>query len=105
MPASSYFTSRFRKGRVMAWSSVGMAASLIPIAVLFGLDIGWVAFGLVLLFGIFYAIFTPAKLAIIKEIFGEENLAAANAWQMVSSLPCIASVSCLTVGALPEVSP
>ncbi len=105
MPASSYFTSRFRKGRVMAWSSVGMAASLIPIAVLFGLDIGWVAFGLVLLFGIFYAIFTPAKLAVIKEIFGEENLAAANAWQMVFSVLGIAGVSCLTVGALPEVSP
>lgn len=105
MPATSYFTSRYRKGRVMAWSSVGMSVALIPIAVLFGLDIGWVAFGLVLLFGIFYAVFTPAKLAVIKEIFGEENLAAANAWQMVVSVLGIASVSCLTVGSFPEISP
>lgn len=104
MPATSYFTSRFRKSRVMAWSSVGMAVSLIPISILFGLDIGWVAFGLVLLFGIFYAIFTPAKLAIIREIVGEEHLASANAWQMVFSVLGIASVSCLTVGYLPEMT-
>lgn len=102
MPVASFFAGRFSKGRVMAWSSVGMTAALIAIAVLFGLDIGWVAFGLMLLYGIFLSIFSPAKLGIIKELFGESRLTNANSWQMVFSILGIMSVSFLTIGFTPD---
>lgn len=101
-PASGYFAGRFSKGRVMAWSSVGMTAALIAIAVLFGLDIGWVAFGLMLLYGIFLSVFSPAKLGVIKELFGEARLTNANSWQMVFSVLGIMTVSCLTIGFTPD---
>lgn len=102
MAPASYFSCRFRKGRVMAWTSVGMTASLIAIAVLFGLDVGWVAFGLMLLVGIFYAIHNPAKLGILKELFGQQNLTAATALTYSISVLGIIAVSVLTLGVSQE---
>ncbi|MBO5949190.1 MAG: MFS transporter [Fibrobacteraceae bacterium] len=98
---ASFFSCRFPKGRVMAWSSFGMTLTLVAIAVLFGLDIGWVAFGLMLLFGIFLSIHSPAKLGILKEIFGDENLAKANAWQSFFAILGMVLVSFLTISINP----
>lgn len=98
---ASFFSTRFPKGKVMAWSSFGMTLTLIAIAVLFGLDIGWVAFGLMLLYGIFLSIHSPAKLGLLKELFGDENLVKANAWQSFIAILGMVAVSFLTISFTP----
>ena len=98
---ASFFSSRFPKGKVMAWSSFGMTLTLVAIAVLFGLDIGWVAFGLMLLYGIFLSIHSPAKLGLLKELFGDRNLVKANAWQSSVAVLGMVAVSFLTISFTP----
>ena len=82
MPAASYFAGRFHKGRVMAWSSVGMLAAVIAIVVCYVAGAEWVAYGLLGLYGVFLAILTPAKLGIMKEMVEPEDLVKINAWYM-----------------------
>lgn len=82
MPAASYFAGRFHKGRVMAWSSVGMLASVIAIVVCYVAGAEWVAYGLLGLYGVFLAVLTPAKLGIMKEMVESEDLVKINSWYM-----------------------
>lgn len=86
MPAASYFAGRYHKGRVMAWSSVGMLASVIAIVACYNAGAQWVAYGLLLLYGIFLSILTPAKLGIMKEIVKSEDLVKINSWYMALSV-------------------
>ena len=82
MPAASYFAGRYHKGRVMAWSSVGMLASVIAIVVCYVAGAEWVAYGLLGLYGVFLAVLTPAKLGIMKEMVRGEDLVKINSWYM-----------------------
>ena len=85
LPVASYFAGRFHKGRVMAWSSVGMLASVIAVVVCYVAGAEWVAYGLLGLYGIFLAILSPAKLGIMKEMVESEDLVKINAWFMALS--------------------
>ena len=82
MPAASFFAGRYHKGRVMAWSSVGMLASVIAIVVCYVAGAEWVAYGLLGLYGVFLAVLTPAKLGIMKEMVEGEDLVKINSWYM-----------------------
>ena len=86
MPAASYFAGHYRKGRVMAWSSVGMLASVIAIVVCYVAGAEWVAYGLLGLYGVFLAVLTPAKLGIMKEMVEREDLVKINSWYMALSV-------------------
>ena len=98
MPAASYFAGHFRKGRVMAWSSVGMVAAVIAIVVCYVAGAEWVAYGLLGLYGVFLAILTPAKLGIMKEMVESEDLVKINAWYMALSVLGTAGAAFFAMG-------
>ena len=98
MPAASYFAGHFRKGRVMAWSSVGMLASVIAIVVCYVAGAEWVAYGLLGLYGIFLAVLSPAKLGIMKEMVESEDLVKINSWYMVLSVLGTAGAAFFAMG-------
>ena len=98
MPAASYFAGRFHKGRVMAWSSVGMLAAVIAIVVCYVAGAEWVAYGLLGLYGVFLAVLTPAKLGIMKEMVESEDLVKINAWYMALSVLGTAGAAFFAMG-------
>ena len=98
MPAASYFAGHFRKGRVMAWSSVGMLASVIAVVVCYVAGAEWVAYGLLLLYGIFLSILSPAKLGIMKEMVAGEDLVKINSWYMALSVLGTAGAAFFAMG-------
>ena len=98
MPAASYFAGHFHKGRVMAWSSVGMLASVIAIVVCYVAGAEWVAYGLLGLYGIFLAILSPAKLGIMKEIVSSEDLVKINSCYIALSVLGTAGAAFFAMG-------
>lgn len=98
MPAASYFAGHYHKGRVMAWSSVGMLASVIAIVVCYVAGAEWVAYGLLGLYGVFLAVLTPAKLGIMKEIVKNEDLVKINSWYMALSVLGTAGAAFFAMG-------
>lgn len=83
MPVASYFVGKQSKSRAMGWSSIIAVAALIAISVCYVTDCNWVAFGLVGVYGLAYALHVPARLSAMKEIFDGSDLVKANAWFMV----------------------
>lgn len=98
MPAASYFAGHYHKGRVMAWSSVGMLASVIAIVVCYVAGAEWVAYGLLGLYGVFLAVLTPAKLGIMKEMVEGEDLVKINSWYMALSVLGTAAAAFFAMG-------
>ena len=98
LPAASYFAGRFHKGRVMAWSSVGMLASVIAVVVCYVAGAEWVAYGLLGLYGIFLAVLSPAKLGIMKEMVESEDLVKINSWYMALSVLGTAAAAFFAMG-------
>jgi len=78
MPAASYFVGKLSKGKAMGWSNIGMVAALIAISVCYVVGANWVAYGLVGLYGVFYALHVPARASAQKEIFDDSTLVKAN---------------------------
>lgn len=99
---ASYFSNRYPKNKVMAFSALCMTLILVLIATFFTLDLGWVSFSLVLLFSTFLAIESPAKLGIQKELFGVKRLTLSNAYQSSISILGVVAVSFFTIGFSPE---
>lgn len=83
MSPASFIVNKLPKGKAFAWASIGMSLSLVAISVLFLLDCHWVAFGLVGVFGAFYAIMAPARISVLKEVFADDDLVRANSWFMI----------------------
>ncbi len=98
LPAASYFAGRFHKGHVMAWSSVGMLASVIAVVVCYVAGAEWVAYGLLGLYGIFLAVLSPAKLGIMKEMVESEDLVKINSWYMALSVLGTATAAFFAMG-------
>ena len=98
LPAASYFAGHYHKGRVMAWSSVGMLASVIAVVVCYVAGAEWVAYGLLLLYGIFLSILSPAKLGIMKELVQGEDLVKINSWYMALSVLGTAGAAFFAMG-------
>ncbi|SHK82069.1 MFS transporter [Fibrobacter sp. UWH6] len=83
MPIASYFVSKQSESRAMGWSSIIAAAALIAISVCYVTDCNWVAFGLVGVYGIGYALHVPARLSAMQKVFDGSDLVKANAWFMI----------------------
>ena len=79
MHVASFFAGRYSKNKVMGWSSIGMTVSILLLAFFFSDNFGFGAFGLLFLFGIFLAIFNPAKIGLMKEITEGKDLVKINA--------------------------
>ena len=96
MHVASYFAGRFPKSKVMGWTSAGMALSLLLIAFFFGDKLGVGAFALLFLYGIFLAIFNPAKIGIMKEISDGNDLVKINAKHLIFMALAITVISAIT---------
>ena len=74
-PISGFLADRFGKGKVVAWTSIGASAGMIALGVLWTLDCMNVAVWLVPVITSSFALGSPAKYGIVKEMFGSERLA------------------------------
>lgn len=97
MIPAGFFTNRFSKNKVMAWSSLMMTLFVIAMAVLVTCDCPKVAFWLAIGLGCGFAIHSAAKYAILKEMFGVRNLSLANAFLQIFSLSGIIVAAWLAI--------
>ncbi len=74
-PFAGFLADRFGKGRVVAWSSLGQSAGMIAVGILWTLGYPQVAVWFVPLIASAFAVGSPAKYGIVKEMFGSERLA------------------------------
>ena len=102
MHVASYFAGRFPKNSVMGWTSIGMSVSALLIAFFFGDKLGLGAFALLFLYGIFLAIFNPAKIGIMKEISAGNDLVKINARHVTFMALAITIISAITYRYSPE---
>jgi acyl-[acyl-carrier-protein]-phospholipid O-acyltransferase/long-chain-fatty-acid--[acyl-carrier-protein] ligase len=83
---AGFFTNRFSKNKVIAWSSLFMTAFVIAQAVLVTCNCPRVAFWLSIGLCSGFAVHSAAKYAIIREMFGVHHLSYANAFLQIFSL-------------------
>ena len=83
---AGFFTNRFSKNKVLAWSSLFMTAFVIAQAVLVTCNCPRVAFWLSIGLCSGFAVHSAAKYAIIREMFGVHHLSYANAFLQIFSL-------------------
>ena len=96
MHVASYFAGRFPKSKVMGWTSIGMAISVLLIAFFFGDRLDFGAFAFLFLYGIFLSIFNPAKIGLMKEITDGNDLVKINAKHLIFMALGITIISFLT---------
>ena len=94
---AGFFTSRFSKNKVLAWSSLFMTLFVTAQAVLVTCDCPRVAFWLTIGLSSGFAVHSAAKYAIIREMFGVHNLSYANAFLQIFSLIGIIASSWLAI--------
>ncbi|MCQ2090012.1 MAG: MFS transporter [Fibrobacter sp.] len=97
MPVASYFVGKRSKGQAMAWSNVVVVAALIAISVCYVTGNNWVAFGLVGLYGVGYALHVPARFSAMKELFEDDDLVKANSCFMICYVAGIALAAYLGI--------
>ncbi|PWJ62534.1 MULTISPECIES: MFS transporter [unclassified Fibrobacter] len=83
---AGFFTNKFSKNKVLAWSSLLMTAFIIAQSVLVTCGCPRVAFWLSIGLSCGFAIHSAAKYGILKEMFGVRNLSYANAFLQIFSL-------------------
>ncbi len=83
---AGFFTNKFSKNKVLAWSSLMMTAFIIAQSVLVTCGVPRVAFWLSIGLSCGFAIHSAAKYGIVKEMFGVRNLSYANAFLQIFSL-------------------
>ena len=83
---AGFFTNRFSKNKVIAWSSLFMTAFVIAQSVLVTCNCPRVAFWLSIGLCSGFAVHSAAKYAIIREMFGVHHLSYANAFLQIFSL-------------------
>jgi len=96
LPAS-FFSNKFQKNRVMLWSSVAMTAVMAGIAVLYSLGFSNAAFWGVILLSSAFAVHSPAKYGILKEMFGTRNLSYSNAYLLIVSVAALFASSWIMI--------
>ena len=94
---AGFFTNRFSKNKVLAWSSLTMTLFVIAQAVLVTCSCPRVAFWLSIGLSCGFAVHSAAKYGILKEMFGVRNLSFANAFLQIFGLAGIICASWLAV--------
>lgn len=74
-PLAGFLADRFGKGKVIAWSSLGFVAGSIVIGVLWTVGLPQIAIWFVMLVSTSFALGSPAKYGLVKEMFGNQRLA------------------------------
>ena len=94
---AGFFSNRFSKNKVLAWSSLFMTLFVIAQAVLVTCNCPRVAFWLSIGLSSGFAVHSAAKYAIIREMFGVHHLSYANAFLQIFSLIGIIASSWLAI--------
>ncbi|MEE3339211.1 MAG: MFS transporter [Hallerella sp.] len=95
---ASFFSNRFSKSRVIAWSSVVMTASLIATGVFYTLKFYNLAIFFTLLTASAFAIHSPAKYGVLKEMFGTKLLGYSNAFLQIFTVAALVLAALLVPG-------
>ena len=95
---ASFFSNRFSKNRVLAWTSVVITASFIATGVFYTLKFYNLAIFFTLLTASAFAVHSPAKYGILKEMYGTKSLGFANAVLQVISVIALALAALLVPG-------
>ncbi len=98
-PISGFLADRFGKGRVVAWTSLGAVAGAIVIGVLWTVGFPQIAVWFVLLVSASFALGSPAKYGIVKEMFGDDRLSTgvAHVFSVMIAGALVASVVVLSL--------
>ncbi len=94
---AGFFTNRFSKNKVLAWSSLMMTLFVVAQAVLVTCGCPRIAFWLSIGLSCGFAIHSAAKYGILKEMFGVRNLSYANAFLQIFSLVGLIAASWLAI--------
>ena len=94
---AGFFTNRFSKNKVLAWSALMMTVFVIAQAILVTCSCPRVAFWLSIGLSCGFAVHSAAKYGILKEMFGVRNLSFANAFLQIFGLAGIICASWLAV--------
>lgn len=94
---AGFFSNKFSKNKVLAWSSLMMTSFVIAMAVLVTCGCPRVAFWLAIGLCCGFAIHSTAKYAILREMFGVRHLSYANAFLQIFSLAGIIAASWLAI--------
>lgn len=95
---ASFLSNRFPKHKVLAWTSVLMTAFLIAMAVCATVGVSGVAYWLFLGLATGFALHSPAKYGILKEMCSTRYLGYANAFLQIVSLISLVAASALCLG-------
>ncbi|MDR1759756.1 MAG: MFS transporter [Fibrobacter sp.] len=80
---ASYFSNKFPKEKVIAWTSAAMTVSMLLIALFYSLGFAQLGFWFTLLLASAFAVQSPAKYGILKEMFGTRYLGLSNAYLQI----------------------
>ena len=86
---AGFLSDRFRKPLVMRTAAWAAVAITLAITACYYLGLFWPAFAMTFLLAIQAAIYSPAKYGYIKELVGNETLAAANGWVQAATTTAI----------------
>ncbi|MCK9182151.1 MAG: MFS transporter [Fibrobacteraceae bacterium] len=95
---ASYFSNRFPKSRVIQWTSVVMTISLVAIAIFYTLGFGTLAFFFTLLLASAFAVHSPAKYGILKEMYGPKFLGYSNGCLQIFSVAALVLAALMIPG-------
>lgn len=96
---SGFISDRFPKHKVMRIAAIAAVVITLLITLTYYLGMFWLAFALTLALAIQSAIYSPAKYGYIKELVGNENIAAANgAVQSVTIVAILLGIFFYSIG-------
>lgn len=95
---ASFLSNRFSKSRVIAWSSLVMTASFIATGVFYTLKFYNLAIFFTLLTASAFALHSPAKYGILKEMFGTKLLGYANGFLQIFSVAALVLAALMVPG-------
>lgn len=90
---ASYFSNKFSKQKVLVFSSLFMTLTMIAMAVCSTVGFPKTAYWLTLALAAGFAIHSPAKYGILKEMFGTARLSYANAFLQLVSIAALITAS------------
>ena len=93
MTPASFLSNKFPKEKVMAWSSLSMTLITVVMALSYTLGFPRVGYACTLLLAMAFAVHSPAKYGILKEMYGTRYLGYANAYLQIISIAALVASS------------
>lgn len=86
---AGFLSDRYPKHQVIRWGAIIVVVATVLITLCYLMGWFWAAFALTLLLSIQSAIYSPAKLGMIREMVADEQLASANGFAQATSIVAI----------------